>query len=165
LKKSFYILSLIALFASCKSSSVITSSSAENKKESANQIIDEIISIASENIGVRYKTAGTTKSGYDCSGLVYSSFGQYDVKLPRSSYEQSKIGIELGQNLKKAKKGDLIFFKTNRRSQINHVGIITEVDDDDIKFIHASTSKGVIISSMREPYYQNTFVQLNRVLK
>ena len=165
MKKSFYILSLIALFASCKSSSVITGSSAENKKESANQIIDEIISTASENIGVRYKTAGTTKSGYDCSGLVYSSFGQYDVKLPRSSYEQSKIGIELGQNLKKAKKGDLIFFKTNRRSQINHVGIITEVDDDDIKFIHASTSKGVIISSMREPYYQNTFVQLNRVLK
>jgi hypothetical protein len=54
-EKSFYILSLIALFASCKSSSVITSSSAENKKESANQIIDEIISTASEN-RVRYKS-------------------------------------------------------------------------------------------------------------
>jgi PhoPQ-activated pathogenicity-related protein len=60
LKKSFYILSLIALFASCKSSSVITSSSAENNKESANQIITEIVNTASENI-VQYKTAGTTK--------------------------------------------------------------------------------------------------------
>jgi cell wall-associated NlpC family hydrolase len=165
LKKSFYILSLIALFASCKSSSVITSSSAENKKESANQIIDKIISTATENIGVRYKTAGTTKSGYDCSGLVYSCFGLHDVKLPRSSYEQSKIGIELGQNLKNAKKGDLIFFKTNRRSQINHVGIVTEVHDGEVQFIHACTSKGVIISSLKQTYYQNTFVQINRILK
>jgi cell wall-associated NlpC family hydrolase len=89
-EKSFYILSLIALFASCKSSSVITSSSAENNKESANQIITEIVNTASENIGVQYKTAGTTKAGYDCSGLVYSSFGHNNVKLPRTSYEQSK---------------------------------------------------------------------------
>lgn len=165
LKKSFYILSLIVLFASCKSSSVVIRSSTENKKENTDQIIDKIISAATENIGVRYKTGGTTKSGYDCSGLVYSTFGISDIKLPRSSYEQSKIGVELGQNLKKAKKGDLIFFKTNRRSQINHVGIVTEVEDDEIKFIHASTSKGVIISSMSQTYYQNTFVQLNRILR
>jgi cell wall-associated NlpC family hydrolase len=64
---------------------VINSSSAENKKESANQIINKIINIASENIGVQYKTAGTTKAGYDCSGLVYSSFGHYDIALPRTS--------------------------------------------------------------------------------
>jgi cell wall-associated NlpC family hydrolase len=144
---------------------VITSSSAENNKESANQIITEIVNTASENLGVQYKTAGTTKAGYDCSGLVYSSFGHNNVKLPRTSYEQSKTGIQLDQNLKKAKIGDLIFFKTNRRSKINHVGIVTEVLDNDIKFIHASTSKGVIISSMTEPYYQNSFVQLNRILK
>jgi hypothetical protein len=59
--------------------------------------------------------------------------------------------------------GDLIF-KTNRRSKINHVGIVTEVLDSDIKFI-ASTSKGLLFSSMTELYYQNTFVQLNRILK
>jgi cell wall-associated NlpC family hydrolase len=49
---------------------VITSPSAENKKKC--QIITEIVNTASENIGVQYKTAGTTKAGYDCSGLVYS---------------------------------------------------------------------------------------------
>jgi cell wall-associated NlpC family hydrolase len=80
LKKSFYILSLIALFASCKSSSVITSSSAENNKESANQIITEIVNTASENIGVQYKTAGT-KAGYDCSGLVLL-FGHITSNFP-----------------------------------------------------------------------------------
>jgi hypothetical protein len=59
-EKSFYILSLIALFASCKSSSVITSSSAENNKESANQIITEIVNTASENI-VQYKRLAPPK--------------------------------------------------------------------------------------------------------
>jgi hypothetical protein len=59
LKKSFYILSLIALFA--KSSSVITSSSAENNKESANQIITEIVNTASENIGFSIKRLAPPK--------------------------------------------------------------------------------------------------------
>ena len=126
---------------------------------------DQIINSASENIGVRYKTAGTTKSGYDCSGLVYSTFGLFDVKLPRTSFEQSKTGVALGQTIENAKKGDLIFFKTNNSSQINHVGIVIGVMVDEIKFIHSSTSKGVIISSTKEPYYQNAFVQLNRVLQ
>lgn len=163
MKKSFYILSLIVLFASCKSTSVLTRSSAENKKENTNKVIDKIISSASENLGIPYKAAGVTKSGFDCSGLVYSTFGLYDIKLPRTSFEQSKTGIALGQNLKNAQKGDLIFFKTNKRYHINHVGIVTEVDKGEVQFIHASTSKGVIISSTKEPYYKNTFVQLNRI--
>lgn len=66
---------------------------------------------------------------------------------------------------KEAKKGDLIFFKTSRRG-ISHVGIITEItDDNEIKFIHSSTSQGVVISSMNEAYYKRTFVQINRVLQ
>jgi cell wall-associated NlpC family hydrolase len=81
---------------------VITSSSAENNKESANQIITEIVNTASENIGVQYKTAGTTKAGYDCSGLVYSSFGHNNVKLPHPMNNQ-KTGIQLDQNLKRGK--------------------------------------------------------------
>jgi hypothetical protein len=60
LKKSFYILSLIALFASCKSS-LITSPSAENNKESANQIITEIVNTASENIGFSIKRLAPPK--------------------------------------------------------------------------------------------------------
>jgi cell wall-associated NlpC family hydrolase len=127
-----------------------------------NQIITEIVNTARKH-RVQYKTAGTTKAGYDCSGLVYSSFGHYNVKLPAHPMNNQNRN-QLDQNLKKAKIGDLIFFKTNRRSKINHVGIVTEVLDNDIKFIHASTSK-VIISSMTEPYYQNSFVQLNRILK
>lgn len=163
MKQLFYLIAIALLFASCKSSSVATH---KNKKSDNNydRLADEIIDTASENIGAPYKTAGTTKSGFDCSGLVFSVFRLYDINLPRTSLEQSKTGIDLGKNLKKAKRGDLIFFKTNNRSQINHVGIVIEVNDDDVQFIHTSTSKGVIISSTKEPYYQKTFVQLNRIL-
>jgi cell wall-associated NlpC family hydrolase len=164
LKPILYFISFILLFASCKSSSVLTSKTERKENKENLKLADNIIYSASENLGVRYKTAGTTKNGYDCSGLVLSTFSKYDISLARTSYNQARQGIILGKNLNLAKKGDLIFFKTNGRSQINHVGIVTEVKDEEVLFIHTSTSKGVIISSTKEPYYQKTFVQLNRIL-
>ncbi|WP_413999479.1 C40 family peptidase [Flavobacterium sp. W1B] len=165
MKQLLSLLLLLIIFTSCNSSKAVSNSTSKKNAGKASSLAEQIINSASENIGIRYKMAGTTKSGYDCSGLVYSTFDLYDIKLPRSSFEQSKIGIELGKNVEKAKKGDLIFFKTNKRSKINHVGIVTEVLDDEIRFVHSSTSRGVIISSTKEPYYQNSFVQLNRILQ
>jgi lipoprotein Spr len=164
LKKSFYLLFLFVFLSSCKSTSVKIASTSKKDENKTSYLLDQIIHSASENIGIRYKTAGTTKSGYDCSGLVYTLFDLYNIKLPRTSLEQSKTGIILEPNIKNAKKGDLIFFKTNKKSQINHVGIVMDVSDYEIKFIHSSTSRGVIISSTKESYYQNTFAQLNRIL-
>ncbi|AOZ99918.1 peptidoglycan endopeptidase [Flavobacterium commune] len=124
--------------------------------------IDQLISRASENIGVRYRAGGTTKEGFDCSGLMCSTFGAFDIQLPRSSFEQSHYGVKI--DAENAQKGDLIFFKTNGRSQINHVGMVVEVTDGDIKFIHASVGGGVIISSIKEKYYSTRVTQINRVL-
>ncbi|HEY4618476.1 MAG TPA: C40 family peptidase [Flavobacterium sp.] len=173
MKQLLYISLLIVLFTSCKPSSAIVTSTEKSPAKNiinlssrkTNKLIDGIIDSASKNIGIKYKTAGTTTSGYDCSGLVCSTFGMFDIKLPRTSIEQSRTGIDLGKNTDEAKKGDLIFFKTNNRSQINHVGIVIEANDDEILFIHTSTSKGVIISSTKEPYYRKTFAQLNRILE
>ncbi|MEY4038582.1 MAG: hypothetical protein RIR67_892, partial [Bacteroidota bacterium] len=66
---------------------------------------------------------------------------------------------------KEAKKGDLIFFKTRGGNQINHVGMVVEVCDGEIRFIHSSTQSGVIISSTKEKYYEKNFTQINRVLQ
>ena len=130
----------------------------------ANQdLIDQLIQSASEKIGSRYRTGGTTTSGFDCSGLMCATFGAFNIKLPRSSIEQASFGEQI--NDVNAQKGDLIFFKTNGRRQINHVGIVVEVTDDEIKFIHSSIHSGVIISSTKESYYQRNFAQVNRVLK
>ncbi|MFY0483655.1 C40 family peptidase [Flavobacterium sp. PLA-1-15] len=127
-----------------------------------NYLAMQMINNAMQFLGVRYRGGGTTTAGMDCSGMVTAVFDIFDLKLPRSSHEMATVGEKIDG--KDAKKGDLIFFKTSRRG-ISHVGIISEItDDNEIKFIHSSTSQGVVISSMNEPYYKKTFVQINRVL-
>jgi len=160
LKRIFLFLLLAVAFTSCKSTSSVASKH-ESKRENKT-LVNNLVEKATDNIGVRYKAGGTTRSGFDCSGLVYTTFESEDLKLPRSSYEQAKIGKIIPLN--DAKKGDLIFFKTNKSRQINHVGLITEVNSNEIKFVHSSTSKGVIISSTKEPYYKNAYEQINRVV-
>ena len=158
MKHLLYLLALLFLVTSCKSTSSTTSSS---KKTS--RLNEEIIDDATDKIGSPYRYGGTTKSGFDCSGLVFTTFQKNDISLPRTSYEMSKKGTIVKKN--DCRKGDLIFFKTNGKSRINHVGIITEVDDDEIKFVHSSTQRGVIISSTKEDYYRKSFAQINRIVE
>lgn len=129
----------------------------------SSELIDQLVGMATDNIGIRYRTGGTSKSGFDCSGLMCSTFGNFDIKLPRTSIEQSRVGQKVEPE--QAQKGDLIFFKTNGRRQINHVGMVVEVLENEIKFVHASTHGGVMISSTKEGYYQKNFSQVNRVLQ
>nr|WP_315176637.1 LysM peptidoglycan-binding domain-containing protein [uncultured Flavobacterium sp.] len=126
-------------------------------------IADDLIAKASDNLGIRYRSGGTTRAGFDCSGLMCSTFSALDIKLPRSSSEMSNIGLRITPT--EAKKGDLIFFKTRGSGRINHVGMVVDVVGDEIKFIHSSTNSGVIISSTKEGYYHRNFAQVNRVLK
>lgn len=130
--------------------------------EGNSQKADFLIAKASEHLGTHYRGGGTTENGYDCSGLMFATFSQINITLPRSSAEQSNYGVRIDRS--QAKKGDLIFFTTNGRGNINHVGMVTEVLGDEIRFIHSSVGSGVIISSTNESYYSKRFVQVNRVL-
>ena len=121
-----------------------------------------LIAKASENLGSPYRSGGITSEGFDCSGLMFATFKNIDMILPRSSYEMANYGKKIDKS--QAKKGDLIFFATFGGKKVSHVGMITEVLEDDIKFIHSSTQSGVIISSTKEEYYTKTFVQINQVL-
>ena len=141
----------------------LTIASSIAKWNTNEELADELIRMASDNLGSRYRAGGTSKNGFDCSGLMYSTFSSLDIKLPRSSVEMAAIGTKV--DVTEAKKGDLIFFKTRGGSQINHVGMVVEVCDGEIRFIHSSTQSGVIISSTKEKYYEKNFTQINRVLQ
>jgi peptidoglycan DL-endopeptidase LytE len=126
------------------------------------ELAEQLVAKASDNLGVQYRTGGTSKSGFDCSGLMVATFGSFDIKLPRTSRDQSNFGYRVSKN--DAQKGDLIFFSTNGSGNVNHVGMVVENVDGEIKFIHSSTHKGVIYSSASEGYYARTFIKINRVL-
>jgi cell wall-associated NlpC family hydrolase len=139
--------------------------SKNEEKKNAKSILkaDKIIANAMQYRGIGYRFGGTTKRGMDCSGVVYTAFKEENIKLPRSSRNMAKRGTEI--SLSKAEKGDLLFFVTSKRSKkISHVGLIVSVKKGNIRFIHATTSRGVIISSMLEKYWKNTFVKATKIL-
>ena len=123
----------------------------------------QLVETATDNIGSPYRTGGTNKSGFDCSGLMFSTYKQFDITLPRTSNEMSRFGRTLERD--EIRKGDLIFFRTLGSKVINHVGMVVEINDDEIKFVHASIQKGVIISSTGEDYYRKAFSHVNRVVE
>ncbi|MCH9660549.1 MAG: C40 family peptidase [Bacteroidetes bacterium] len=113
--------------------------------------------------GTRYKYGGTDKRGMDCSGLIYVSYKSENIALPRVSRDMATKGIKI--QLKETRKGDLVFFQTNKNKKvINHVGLVVASKKGDIKFIHSTSSKGVIVSSLEERYWKNAFVQVRRII-
>ena len=106
---------------------------------------------ASEWIGTPYRAGGDNKRGTDCSGL-------YHTKLPRSTDTQKKESNKITK--RNLREGDLVFFTSSRSGkQVAHVGIYLK----DGKFIHASTSQGVIISRLNEPYYTKHWISGGRI--
>ncbi|MDT0643665.1 C40 family peptidase [Zunongwangia sp. F363] len=123
----------------------------------------KVISNAKKFKGTRYKYGGTTKRGMDCSGLIYVAYLEEDIPLPRTSRAMSLQGKRL--YLEEVTAGDLLFFETNKNKKvINHVGLVIEVLPDEVIFIHSTTSRGVIISSLSETYWHNNFVMARRII-
>lgn len=107
--------------------------------------------------GVPYKIGGNDKRGIDCSGFVHLTYKKaLGVTVPRSTNLLAKTGIHISR--KQLVVGDLVFFKTGFAKQ--HVGIYM----GDGQFIHASTSKGVMKSSLKSPYWSKHYWKSSRVL-
>ncbi len=130
--------------------------------EVSDYIKQQILNVAAESLGTPYRGGGTTPAGFDCSGFVTYTLNQFEIELPRSSAEMARTGKRILKS--EAQAGDLIFFNTSGGG-VSHVGIVTENKDGVIKFIHSSTSNGVMYSSTAESYYSRTFVGINRILE
>ena len=116
-----------------------------------------IAQLALSMVGVRYRYGGADPtSGFDCSGLVYYTYTSNGHAVPRTSREQFSAarGIPLAQ----AVEGDLVFFNTNGRG-VSHVGVYLGNN----KFIHASVSRGVMVSGLFEPYYIKRYIGAGRI--
>jgi len=165
MKKILFTTILGLLLISCGSSRKPTETSIiKNSKETvSSKKINKIVTHAKTFQGTKYKFGGTDRSGMDCSGLVYVSFKSEQIILPRVSKEMAAKGFKI--KLNESKKGDLIFFKTNpNKNVITHVGLVVENKKGNVRFIHSSSSKGVIISSLQESYWNKAFTQVRRII-
>ena len=167
MKKLFLLAPLLFLLISCGSSRTIQNTKPikveKTTKSSHGGKVTSIVDYAKSFEGTRYKFGGTTKKGMDCSGLVYTAFGKKDISLPRISRDMAKKGRRI--SLSQTTEGDLVFFRTSKnKTSINHVGLVVETQNGEIRFIHSTTSKGVIISSLRESYWGNAFVEARRLI-
>jgi probable lipoprotein NlpC len=151
------VISLTLLITNC---SIFQPRKTENSARYNNRTISNIVQKARSYTGTPYKYGGTTAAGFDCSGLVTVAFQSVNLALPRTSYDMAEFGRLI--NVKDIEVGDLVFFVTNKNSnRINHVGIVTEVDGENVKFIHAADS-GVREDNLGSKYYKSTFAKAVR---
>jgi cell wall-associated NlpC family hydrolase len=118
--------------------------------------MQRVIKEAKTYKGTRHVMGGLSHSGIDCSGFTYLTFhSKLGCKLPRTTKLQAKTGDKVARN--NLHTGDLVFFKTG--FFVKHVGIYL----DESRFLHASTSQGVMISSLKEKYWKKRYWTARRI--
>jgi len=123
---------------------------------------ENILLNAKKYLGGKYVWGGTNPKGFDCSGYVQYIYKKEGIAIPRTAYEQSKVGKEVSRY--DLKKGDLLFFLTDKKRgiPITHVGMYI----GDGKFIHAASKRlGIIITSLEKSRYRSLFVKATRIIK
>lgn len=123
----------------------------------------EVVAFSQTLLGIKYTYGSAVKEkGFDCSGFIDYVFNHFNISAPRTSVDFTNVGEEVP--VTDCKPGDLILFTGSdaKSGVVGHLGIVTENKNGDLKFIHASTSRGVMISGMNS-YFTPRFVKVNRV--
>lgn len=127
--------------------------------------VDNIISFAKTFLGTPYLSSGASPTGFDCSGFVSYVLGNFGFDIIHSSYGMAEYGKTV--KLSEVRPGDLMFFKGSNAgsNRIGHVAMVVEVDPiEGIKFIHASTSKGITIDRFYgSKYYVPRYITTKRL--
>ena len=114
-------------------------------------------------IGTPYKYGGNSRNGIDCSSLIQQSYAKIGIEMPRTAQEQAKIGNKKVEG--RVRPGDIVYFKfKQKREKWWHTGMITYVDQKKIKFVHASSSRGVVEDTYND-YYKKHTKYFRRVIK
>jgi len=158
--RSFFCAVLLLLLAGCSQHSAIKQSENSTKINAPTAELAyvqvQLLSQYKDWRGTPHRWGGTSKKGVDCSGLVKLTFEQqFSLSLPRTTAGQVEVGYSIKRQ--QLRTGDLVFFKTG--VNVRHVGIMV----DELQFFHASSSRGVILSRLDNPYWNSHYWQSRRV--
>lgn len=141
-------------------------SSATNRADAPTVHPDSLVQYARQYTGTPYGYGQSSGKRFDCSGFTSYVFGHYGYTLARTSRDQYLEGDSVERGTWAV--GDLVFFsgRSGGQSRVGHVGIVVSVDkeQDRFEFIHASTSRGVIVSRSTEQYYSSRYIGARRML-
>jgi len=108
-------------------------------------------------LGVRYCYAGESKKGVDCSALVQQIYKEaFGIKIPRTTKQQIRIGRKLTK-ITQLREGDILFFQTSFHTL--HAAIYLQNGN----FVHASSSHGVKLANIYNPYWKSRFKEARRL--
>ncbi|HAM36855.1 MAG TPA: hypothetical protein DEB40_10685 [Elusimicrobia bacterium] len=110
-------------------------------------------------LGTPYVWGGVTHKGIDCSGFTQNSYGENKVGIPRVSRQQWKTGEHIEWN--DLREGDLVFFNTMGVG-VSHVGMVVNAQGP--KFMHASSSRGVVQDELSKKYYKTRYLGARRIV-
>jgi cell wall-associated NlpC family hydrolase len=127
--------------------------------DEAARITSGVVEVALEAIGTPYVWGGTGDNGFDCSGLIQYSYGQFGIQVPRVSTDQLRVGREVETRTSSLRRGDILGFSGKVGGKSTHVGLYVGNGE----FIHSSSS-GVRISNLANPYWQQHFIEARRVV-
>jgi cell wall-associated NlpC family hydrolase len=161
--RSIVVSALLFVVSTSYNPSVATTSTSEGMASDSLNSVQALVSFATKHLHIPYRSGGSSKKGFDCSGFVRYCFNKWNISLPHSSAAQAQHGESV--KLDDAKPGDLIFFKgeSSKSSRIGHVGIITEVTPDYVKFIHSAFKGGIRYDLLNASYYSKRFVAIKRL--
>lgn len=135
---------------------VLASACAPTRTLRTSEIEQKLLQAHEEWRGTPYRLGGTTRNGIDCSSFVQTVMRDYlNQEVPRNTESQLRVGFRVRPQ--QLQPGDLVFYRTGR--QRLHVGIYI----NEGRFLHASTSNGVMISRMEETYWSRRFLQARRI--
>ena len=157
-RKTLIILSILTFFLAVVSGHEVLGQGRKKQKK-----IILATSHAKSFIGTPYRYGGNSRNGIDCSSLIQQSYAKIGIKLPRTAQEQAKVGNKKGKG--SIRPGDIVYFEfKQKREKWWHTGMVTYAEKGIIKFVHASSSRGVVEDTYND-YYKKHTKYFRRVIK
>ncbi|GEM_PF-1755182 len=144
--------------------STITNGNADSTSTNLTELLKpnlrlDMVDYAKRFLGSRYRYAGRSASGFDCSGFTHYINRNFNIQLSTCSRSQGVQGVKV--LLKDTKSGDLVFFRRSKRSSISHVAMVVSNDERGLFIIH-STYRGVVVDNLMESSYWRPKIYMAR---